>query len=506
MNQLGFPILSLITYLPLLGAFLVATLSGDDEAAAGKARCIAFIFSLVVLVLGVFLWTQFNPAMAGYQFVEVMPWLSGINVEYRMGVDGISLFLIMLTLLLTPIAILASTGIITRARSFFAAMLLLETMTVGMFAATDFVLFYIFFEAVLLPMYLIIGVWGGEKRVYAAVKFFVFTLAGSLFMLLAVVWIWRHLGTTDMAVMAHAHIPASAQTWLFLAFLAAFGVKAAVWPLHTWLPDAYGEAPVPGTIMLAAVLSKMGAYGFLRFAIPMLPSASASFEPLMFVLGVVAVIYISYVALAQTDMKRMIAYSSVAHMGVIIIGLFTFTVEGIEGALFQMLSHGLVIAGLFICAGIITARGETLTLRNLGSLAANMPVFAAALMFFTLANMGLPGTSGFIGEILVIVGALKVNFWVSLLGGAGMVLGVTYSLVLVRAVLFEKYARPELAKLKDLTGREYAMLLPLAVLVMWLGIYPSSFTHAFDAPVTAMVQAHIAALNPHTALAMVTAK
>ncbi len=345
MNQLGFPILSLITYLPLLGAFLVATLSGDDEKAAGKARCIAFIFSLIVLVLGVFVWTRFNPAIAGYQFVEVMPWLSGINVEYRMGVDGISLFLILLTLALTPIAILASNGIKTRARSFFAAMLLLESMTLGMFAATDFVLFYIFFEAVLLPMYLIIGVWGGERRIYAAVKFFVFTLAGSLFMLLAVVWIWRHLGTTDIAVMTHAAIPANAQMWLFLAFLAAFGVKAAVWPLHTWLPDAYGEAPVPGTIMLAAVLSKMGAYGFLRFALPMLPNASASFEPLMFVLGVVAVIYISYVALAQTDMKRMIAYSSVAHMGVIIIGLFTFTVEGIEGALFQMLSHGIVIAG-----------------------------------------------------------------------------------------------------------------------------------------------------------------
>ena len=506
MNQLGFPILSLITYLPLLGAFIIATLSGDEAKIACRARAIALGFSVLVLVLGVYVWTQFNTGIAGYQFVEAMPWLSGINVEYRMGVDGISLFLILLTLVLTPIAILSSNGIKTRARSFFAAMLLLETMTIGMFAATDFVLFYIFFEAVLLPMYLIIGVWGGERRIYAAVKFFVFTLAGSLFMLLALVWIWRHLGTTNIAVISHAAIPAHAQMWLFLAFLAAFGVKAAVWPLHTWLPDAYGEAPVPGTIMLAAVLSKMGAYGFLRFALPMLPNASYAAEPLMFTLGVVAVIYISYVALAQTDMKRMIAYSSVAHMGVIIIGLFTFTVEGIEGALFQMLSHGLVIAGLFICAGILTARGQSLTLKNLGGLASNMPVFAAALMFFTLANMGLPGTAGFIGEILVIVGALKVNFWVSLLGGAGMVLGVTYSLVLVRAVLFEKYARPELAGLKDLSGREYAMLLPLAVLVMWLGVYPSSFTHAFDAPINALVQAHSAALNPHMALAMVTAK
>ena len=366
--------------------------------------------------------------------------------------------------------------------------------------------FYIFFEAVLLPMYLIIGVWGGERRIYAAVKFFLFTLAGSLFMLLALVWMWRNAGTTDIVTLMHTPIPPHVQMWLFIAFLASFGVKAAVWPLHTWLPDAYGEAPLPGTIMLAAVLSKMGAYGFLRFAVPMLPQASAAAEPLMFTLGVVAVIYISFVALAQTDMKRMIAYSSVAHMGVIIIGIFTFTVEGIEGALFQMLSHGIVIAGLFVCTGVLLARGETLVLSRLGGLAARMPVYAAMLMLFSLANIGLPGTSGFIGEILVIVGAMKVNFWVSLLGGAGMVLAVAYMLVLVRAVLFDKFTRPELGALADLRASEYAMLVPLAVLVLWLGIYPSSFTHVFDAPVSAMVQAHVAALTPHAALAMVTTK
>jgi NADH-quinone oxidoreductase subunit M len=506
MNVAGFPILSVITYLPLLGVAYLALLRGDEVAVARQARHAALAISLLTLALGVDLWTKFNPAEAGYQFVESVAWFPGLNIKYSLGVDGISLFLVLLTLVLTPIAILASASIVKRARSFFAALLLLETMTTGMFAATDFLLFYVFFEAVLLPMYLIIGVWGGEKRIYAAVKFFLFTLAGSLFMLLALVWLWHDAGTTDIVTLLHTSIPVQAQIWLFAAFLASFGVKAAVWPLHTWLPDAYGEAPIPGTIMLAAVLSKMGAYGFLRFAVPMLPNASAAAAPLMFALGVVAVIYISLVALAQTDMKRLIAYSSVAHMGVIIIGIFTFTVEGIEGALFQMLSHGLVIAGLFVCAGVLLSRGEGLALSRLGGLAARMPAYAALLMLFTLANMGLPGTSGFIGEILVIVGAMKVNFWVSVLGAAGMVLGCAYMLVMVRAVLFDKFSHPGLARMVDLKPREYAMLVPLAALVLWLGVYPTSFTHMFDASVASLVQAHTAALSSHSALAMVTQK
>jgi len=504
MNQAGFPLLSLMTFLPLVGVVLLATLRGEDAAVARNARWAALWTSLAVLALGIYLWIDFNPAIAGYQFTEDFAWLPSVNIDYRMGVDGISLFLILLTAFLTPIAIIASWSITKRVRDFMMAFLLLETMTIGMFAATDFVLFYIFFEAVLLPMYLIIGVWGGERRIFAAVKFFIFTLAGSLFMLLALVWMWHNAGTTDMVALLHTPIPPDVQTWLFIAFLASFGVKAAVWPLHTWLPDAYGEAPLPGTIMLAAVLSKMGAYGFLRFAVPMLPQAAQAAAPLMFTLGVVAVIYVSLVALAQTDMKRLIAYSSVAHMGVIIIGIFTFTVEGIEGALFQMLSHGIVIAGLFICAGVLLARGESLALTKLGGLAVRMPAYAALLMLFALGSMGLPGTSGFVGEILVIVGALKVNFWVSLLGGAGMILGAAYMLVMLRAVLFDKFTHPSLASLVDLKPAEYAMLLPLAALVLWLGIYPVSFTHVFDAPVAAMVQAHLAALTPHTALAMVT--
>jgi NADH-quinone oxidoreductase subunit M len=504
MNAAGFPILSLITFLPLAGVLLLTTLSGAEEAVARNARWIALWTSLIVLGLGIYLWVSFDPGQAGFQFIEDHPWFSGVGVDYHMGVDGISLLLVLLTVFLTPIAILSSWPLTKRVREFMIAFLLLETMTVGMFSALDFVLFYVFFEAVLLPMYLIIGVWGGPRRIYAAVKFFLFTLAGSVLMLLALVWMWRNAGTTDITVLLHTPIPPHIQTWLFIAFLASFGVKAAVWPLHTWLPDAYGEAPLPGTIMLAAVLSKMGAYGFLRFTVPMLPQASAAAEPLMFTLGVVAVIYVSLVALAQTDMKRLIAYSSVAHMGIIIIGIFSFTVEGIEGALFQMLSHGVVIAALFICTGVLLARGETLVLSRLGGLAARMPAYAALLMLFALASMGLPGTSGFVGEILVIVGALKVNFWVALLGATGMVLGAAYMLVLLRAVLFDKIPRPELQKLQDLRPTEWAMLAPLAVMVLWLGIYPSSFTDIFKAPVAAMVQSHVAAIAQPVALAMVT--
>jgi NADH-quinone oxidoreductase subunit M len=503
MNHAGFPILSLITFLPLAGVVYLATLRGDAAAVARNARFGALWGSLITFGLSLYLWVRFDPAQAGFQFVEADSWLSGLDVQYRMGVDGISLLLIVLTTLLTPIAVLSSWSISTRVREFMIAMLLLESMTVGMFAANDLVVFYIFFEAVLIPMYLMIGIWGGAKRIYAAVKFFLFTLAGSLFMLLAVVYLWHNAGTTDITALLRTPVPPAAQMWLFIAFVASFGVKAAVWPLHSWLPDAYGEAPLPATILLAAVLSKMGAYGFLRFAVPLLPQAATQAEPVMFLLGVVAVIYLSYVAIAQTDMKRMIAYSSAAHMGVIIIGIFTFTVEGVEGALVQMISHGVVIAGLFVLTGILLSRTETTTLSKLGGLASRMPVFAAALMLFSLANMGMPGTSGFVGEILVIVGAMKVNFWVSLLGGMGMILAAVYMLILVRAVLFDKVTRPEFEALKDLQWRDYALLGPLAVIVIWIGIYPSSFTGIFDASVASMVQTHAAQIATPS-LAMVT--
>lgn len=492
-----FPLLSLMVWLPLVGAVLMFVLQGgdNDAATARNARWIALWTSLIVLVLAMYMLVDFNPSVHGFQYTETAEWIPQFHIDYRLGLDGISLFFVALSALLTPIVVIASWRENRRVRDYMAAFLLLETMTIGMFSSLDFLMFYIFFEGVLIPMYLIIGVWGGERRIYAAIKFFVFTLAGSLPMLLALVWMWHHAGTTDMITLMHTPIAPHVQDWLFIAFLASFGVKAAVWPMHTWLPDAYGEAPLPGTIMLAAVLSKMGAYGFLRFSLPMLPQASAYFEPLMFALGIMGVIYISFVALAQTDMKRMVAYSSVAHMGLIIVGIFTFTVVGIEGALFQMVSHGLVIAALFLCVGVLLARGHSLRLDQLGGLAARMPVYAVFLMLFVMANVGLPGTSGFVGEILVMIGAIQVNFWVAILTGTGMILSVVYMLVMIRRVLFDSARGVIEAVTTDITGKEWLLLLPLAVLVIGLGFVPNGLTYAFNNAVHDLVHAHVAALH-----------
>ncbi|HET9147874.1 MAG TPA: NADH-quinone oxidoreductase subunit M [Acetobacteraceae bacterium] len=500
---MNFPILSLLIWLPFAGAVLVLTLGGNEAAVARNARWIALWTSLIVLILAIVMLADFNRHDPGFQFNEVMAWLPEFHVDYRLGVDGISVFFIALTALLTPIVVLASWTETRRVRDYMAAFLLLEAMTIGMFASLDFLMFYIFFEGVLIPMYLIIGIWGGEQRIFAAVKFFLFTLAGSMLMLVALVWMWHNAGTTDMAVLMRTPIPSHVQRWLFIAFLASFGVKAAVWPMHTWLPDAYGEAPLPGTVMLAAVLSKMGAYGFLRFSLPMLPRASIYFEPLMFALGIMAVIYISFAALAQTDMKRMIAYSSVAHMGLIVVGIFTFTLAGIEGALFQMISHGLVIAALFLCAGVLIARGESLQLARLGGLAARMPVFATLLVLFVMANVGLPGTSGFVGEILVMIGAIQVNFWVALLTGTGMILSVAYMLVMTRRILYDRFRGASLGAVSpgapDIRPREWLMLAPLAGLVLALGFIPGFLTDYFGPSVQALVHAHLAALIQHQA-------
>jgi NADH-quinone oxidoreductase subunit M len=493
---MSFPVLSLLIWLPLAGAVMIFFLRGPEAAVARNARWIALWTSLIVLILAIVMLTGFNPHDPGFQLTETAAWLPDFHVAYRVGVDGISLFFVALTALLTPIVVLASWAEHRRVRDYMAAFLLLECMTIGMFASLDFLMFYIFFEGVLIPMYLIIGVWGGERRIFAAVKFFLFTLAGSMLMLVALVWMWHHAGTTDMAVLMRTPIPAHDQRWLFVAFLISFGVKAAMWPLHTWLPDAYNEAPLPGTVMLAAVLSKMGAYGFLRFSLPMLPQASVYFEPLMFAFGIMAIIYISFAALAQTDMKRMIAYSSVAHMGLIIVGIFTFTLAGIEGALFQMVSHGLVIAALFLCAGVLIGRGEPLLLSKLGGLAARMPVFATLFVLFVLGNIGLPGTSGFVGEILVMIGAIQVNFWVALLTGTGMILSVCYMLLMTRRIMFDTFSQASLGTLRDIRSREWLMLAPLAVLVLVLGFIPNLLTHSFDASVHALVSTHYAGLAP----------
>jgi NADH-quinone oxidoreductase subunit M len=379
--------------------------------------------------------------------------------------------------------------------------LILETMMVGMFCALDFVVFYMFFEAVLIPMYLIIGVWGGPQRVYAALKFFLYTLAGSVLMLLALLAMWQYAGTTDLAVLMKTHFPAAMQNWMFFAFLASFAVKVPMWPVHTWLPDAHVEAPTGGSVILAGVLLKMGAYGFLRFSLPMLPDASAHYAPLIYALSIVAVIYTSLVALAQTDMKKLVAYSSVAHMGVVTIGLFTFNVQGIQGALFQMLSHGVVAGALFLCVGVVYDRIHSREIARYGGLADRMPGYALVFMLFTMASVGLPGTAGFVGEFLVIIGALQVNFWLALLGATGMILGAVYMLYLYRRVIFGRLTRDDLKSILDLSAREYAVFMPLVLLTLWMGIYPSSFTSFFDASVAAMVKNHTAALEQSIKLA-----
>jgi NADH-quinone oxidoreductase subunit M len=392
---------------------------------------------------------------------------------------------------LTPLCILSSwESVKMRVREYMAAFLILETMMVGMFSATDFLLFYMFFEGVLIPMYLIIGIWGGPRRVYASIKFFLYTFAGSVLMLLALLAMWQQAGTTDIAVLLKTPFSEHMQFWLFLAFLASFAVKVPMWPVHTWLPDAHVEAPTAGSVILAGVLLKMGAYGFLRFSVPMLPLAAAHFAPLMFALGVIAVIYTSLVALAQQDMKKLIAYSSVAHMGVVVIGIFTFNVQGIDGALFQMISHGVVSAALFLCVGVIYDRMHTREIARYGGLGDNMPIYAAVFMLFTMGSIGLPGTSGFVGEFLVLVGALQVNFWLALLGSLGMVLGAAYMLYLYRRVIFGKLTKPDLKSILDLSPREIGIFAPLVVLTLWLGIYPSSFTGFFEASVANMVQGH----------------
>ena len=461
-NAAGFPILSAVTWLPLVGCAVLMLVRGEDAVVARNARWAALWTSLVVFVISLQLWWGFDPAQSGYQFTESVDWLPSFHVGYRMGVDGISVLFVLLATALTPICILASWDTIrSRVREYMIAFLVLETMMVGMFCAADFILFYVFFEGVLIPMYIIIGVWGGPRRVYASFKFFLYTLAGSVLMMLAMLAMWYQAGTTDLAVLTHTAFSANMQVWLFLAFLASFAVKVPMWPVHTWLPDAHVEAPTAGSVILAGVLLKMGAYGFLRFSVPMLPDASQRFAPLMFALGVIAVIYTSLVALSQTDMKKLIAYSSVAHMGVVVIGTFTFNVQGIEGALFQALSHGIVSAALFLCVGVVYDRIHTREIARYGGLGDRMPGYAFVFLLFTMASIGLPGTSGFVGEFMVLVGALKVNFWVSLLGSSGMILGAAYMLWLYRRVIFGSITRDDLRGILDLGPREIGIFAPL---------------------------------------------
>jgi len=472
----GWPILSLVTFLPLVGAGFILMVRGSDAVVAQNARAVALWTSMITLLLSLLLWVNFDRSTADFQFVEKRAWVPGIGIAYHMGVDGISMMFVLLSTILTPICVLASwEAIESRVREYMIAFLVLETLMVGMFCALDLVLFYVFFEGVLIPMFLIIGIWGGPRRVYAAFKFFLYTLAGSVLMLIAMMAMYWQAGTTDIPTLIDHAFPVGMQTWLWLAFFASFAVKVPMWPVHTWLPDAHVEAPTAGSVILAGVLLKMGAYGFLRFSLPMFPEASATFTPLVYTLSVVAVIYTSLVALAQQDMKKLIAYSSVAHMGFVTIGIFAGTKQGIEGAIFQMLSHGVVSGALFLFVGVIYNRMHTREIARYGGLVHRMPLYAFVFMIFMLASVGLPGTSGFIGEFLVLVGVFQVNTWVALLASTGIILGAAYMLWLYRRVVFGELTREDLKGILDLSRREIAVFAPLVFLVMWMGIYPKPF-------------------------------
>ena len=484
------PWLSLITFLPLAGAILIMLMvRGDDAPAQRNARWIALWTTLITFLVSLSIWIGFDPKVAGFQFVEEQPWV-GNGISYKMGVDGLSMLFVILTTFLMPLCILASwESIATRVKEYMIAFLILETLMVGVFSALDLVLFYLFFEGGLIPMFLIIGVWGGKRRVYASFKFFLYTLAGSVLMLLALMAMYYHAGTTDIVqLLKPGTFPASMQTWLWLAFFASFAVKMPMWPVHTWLPDAHVEAPTAGSVILAGVLLKMGGYGFLRFSLPMFPAATVHFAPLVFGLSVIAIIYTSLVALAQEDMKKLIAYSSVAHMGYVTMGLFTLTTQGIQGGIFQMLSHGLVSSALFLCVGVVYDRIHTRDIGAYGGLVERMPLYAFTLMVFTLANVGLPGTSGFIGEFLTLLGAFKANTLVAFLATFGVILSAAYALFLYRRVIFGALKKAHLKDILDLSPREIAILAPLVVLTIFFGFYPSPLID----PTAASVQKLIA--------------
>jgi NADH-quinone oxidoreductase subunit M len=464
-----FPILSLMLAVPLLtGAVCLFT-------DARTARWLALIATLADLLLGLVLWGAFVPGGPQWQFQEHVP-LFAPWFSYALGIDGIALMLILLTVLLMPMCIVASwTSIERRVPEYMAAFLLMETLMIGVFVAQDLFLFYIFFEAGLIPMFLIIGIWGGARRIYASYKFFLYTLLGSVVMLIAMLWMVNAAGTTDIPTLMAYDFPVEAQYWLWLAFFASFAVKMPMWPVHTWLPDAHVEAPTAGSVILAGVLLKMGGYGFVRFSLPMFPEASARFIWLVFALSMIAIVYTSLVALAQRDMKKLIAYSSVAHMAAVTIGFFTFNRQGVEGALIVMLSHGLVSAALFLCVGVIYDRLHTREIARYGGLSDNMPAYALLFMLFTMASVGLPGTSGFIGEFLSLIGAYQASSWVAFVATTGIILGAAYMLYLYRRVAFGVLDKPDVAAMPDLSLRELSILVPLGLIVLWMGVYPESF-------------------------------
>jgi NADH-quinone oxidoreductase subunit M len=485
--MIGFPILSLMLLVPLAAA-VACLLVGDKPA-----RTIALVATLIDFALGIMLWANYDVGGAQWQFTERAALFAGF--EWKLGIDGIALMLIMLSVFLMPICVAASQSIDKRVGEYMTAFLLMETLMIGVFAAQDLYLFYIMFEAGLIPMYLIIGIWGGKDRIYASYKFFLYTLLGSVLMLIAMLWMGQEAGTADIPTLMAYDFPVEAQKWLWLAFFASFAVKMPMWPVHTWLPDAHVQAPTAGSVILAGVLLKMGGYGFIRFSLPMFPEASAQFAWLIFALSMIAVVYTSLVALVQHDMKKLIAYSSVAHMAIVTIGLFAFNIQGLEGAMVVMLSHGLVSGALFLCVGVIYDRLHTREIDRYGGLSINMPQYAVLFMVFTMASIGLPATSGFVGEFLALAGIYQMSSWVAAVCATGVILGAGYMLYLYRRICFGDQKNADAATMPDLSVRELAILAPIAAVVLWMGVYPESFLAPMRADIAAL-DARLAQAKP----------
>ena len=491
----GFGILSGLLIVPLVGAAFILTLRGDDASVRSIACWTALITTIATFLLSLVAWARFDPSSPAFQLVENHRWLTE-TIRFKLGVDGFSLPFVLLTTFLMPFCILASwESIEHRIKEYMVAFLVLETTMIGVFVALDLVLFYLFFEAGLIPMFLIIGVWGGKRRIYASFKFFLYTLLGSVLMLLAIIAMYWAAGTTDIVALLQHKFATNLQTWLWLAFFASFAVKMPMWPVHTWLPDAHVEAPTAGSVILAGILLKMGGYGFIRFSLPMFPDASTYFAPLIYALSIVAIIYTSLVALMQEDIKKLIAYSSVAHMGFVTMGLFTMTPQGIQGAMFTMVSHGLVSGALFLCVGVIYDRMHTREIAAYGGLVNRMPLYALAMMIFTMANVGLPGTSGFVGEFLSLVGAFRANPTVAFFATTGVILSAGYALWLYSRVIYGRLEKPTLQNIADLNVREIVILAPLAVLVIYYGVKPGPILDAFAAPTDALIQGYQAAMS-----------
>ncbi len=491
-------ILSLTTFLPLLGAIILALfLRGDDEAAQRNAKWVALVTTAVTFICSLFILGNFNPADTGFQMVESRDWLLGL--QYKMGVDGISILFVMLTTFLMPLVIASCWDVKARVKEYMIAFLILETLMLGVFLALDLVLFYLFFEAGLIPMFLIIGIWGGANRIYASFKFFLYTFLGSVLMLVAMVAMFSAAGTTDIPTLMTftfetenfsilgVQIIGGMQTLLWLAFFASFAVKMPMWPVHTWLPDAHVQAPTAGSVVLAAILLKMGGYGFLRFSLPMFPVGSEVMGPLVLTLSAIAIVYTSLVALVQEDMKKLIAYSSVAHMGYVTMGIFAVNQQGIDGAIFQMISHGFISGALFLCVGVIYDRMHTREIDAYGGLVNRMPAYALIFMFFTMANVGLPGTSGFIGEFLVLMGIFQVNTWIALFATSGVILSAAYALWLYRRVVFGDLIKESLKTIQDMGTRERVIFAPLVAMTLLLGVYPALVLDIIGPSVSALV-------------------